>query len=278
MDASSVEFWDVDGVPLNSYCWAIKSIGGSRKSLPALRGDNSLHPQRPGRRFKPKQPDSKVITLAMWVAGVDPDTNLPSNNNQSVQWNDNWEMLQRLVWTPDREVSLTRRWLTNAASPTLVSATASAQIAGSMEPTMTGRTRADFAVDFLLADPFFYGGEVTVRVPVNSTVTVLNPGDSAVRHAEFDITFEGNSVNPILLNETNGVWMQVNTLIPLDTDVSVDVASFNAIRSTDGTSVASSIKQGGDRHWMRLEPGVNRMKLTGSGSGTAVISFRPPYV
>lgn len=278
MDASSTEFWDVNGVPLNSYCWAIKSAGGSRKSLPNLRGENKLVPHRPGRRFSPKVPDSKVITLAMWIAGVDPNTNQPSTYDQIIQWNDNWESLQRLIWTPNHEVALTKRWWRNAASPELIQATAAAQIAGSMEPTMTGRSRADFAIDFLLADPFFYGDELSVRVPANIPFVVNNPGDTQVMHSDFSIVFDGQHVNPLLVNQTNGVWMKISTLIPLFASVNVNVATFKAVRSSDGTSTASTITQGGARHWMVLEPGNNTLLLETSGPGTATLKFRPTYV
>lgn len=279
MDVSTTEFWDVDGVPLNSYCWAIKSYGGSRQSLPNLRGDNKLVPKRPGRRFAPKIADSKVITLAMWVVGVDPDTNVPSRHSQAVQWNDNWDALRRLVFTPEREVALTKRWLRNAASPELVQATAAAQIAGAMEPNMTGRTRADFAIDFLLADPYFYGDEISsITIPLNTDFTVVNPGDVKVMHNSFNIEFEGDLVNPTLQNKTNGAWMKINTLIPSGTNVNVDVASFKATRSSDGTSVAQTISQGGERHWMALEPGNNVMRLDSSGTGVARLTFRPAYL
>lgn len=278
MQTTTSEYWDVDGVPLNSYCWNIKTYGGSRQSLPNLRGENKLVPMRPGRRFMPKIADSKVITMAMWVAGVDPNTDRPSTYNQIVQWNDNWDMLRRMLWTPGKEVALTKRWWRNAASPELVQATAAAQIAGNVEPTMTGRSRADFAIDFLLADPFFYAAEIPVTIPTNIPFNVTNPGDSQAGHEAFTIEFSGDLVNPTLINQTNGVWMKINSLIPASTNVMVNVGTFNAVRSSDGTSMAGSITQGGSRYWMVLEPGNNQLVLQASGSGAANIKFRPPYV
>lgn len=278
METTTSEFWDIDGVPLNSYCWNIKSYGGSRQSLPKLRGDNRQLPYRPGRRHSKKVPDSKVITLAMWVAGVDPDTGTPSTADQSIQWNDNWDALRRLIWKPGEQIKLTKRWWRNAMSPELMTATASAEIAGEMEPSMTGRSRADFAIDLLLADPFFYGDEVNVSIPLNTDFSVVNPGDSKVMYESFSIYFGGQLVNPMLLNTTNGVWMKINTLIPTSTGVTIDVGNFKATRSTDGGSVAPSISQGGARHWMVLEPGTNIMRLESTGDGVALMTFRPPYV
>lgn len=278
MDSSTTEFWDIDGVSLNTYCWNIKSFGGSRMSVPSLRGDNRRYPNRTGQAFRPKIADSKVISLAMWVTGADTSTGLPSTNDQIAQWNDNWNYLRRLLWTPDREVSLTRRWLLNAAAPQMQVATANAQLAGQMEPNMTGRSRADFVVDLLLADPFFYGDEISVAVPANATVDVFNPGDSKSSNMPLSITFTGNLSTPTLTNQTNGVWMKIGTVIASGTNVSTDVATFNARRSTDLSNMGTSISQGGARQWMVLEPGLNRLKLTATGAGAATIKFRPAYV
>lgn len=278
METSTSEFWDVDGVPLSTYCWAIKSFGGSRKGLPPLRGDNKVLPNREGRSFRPKKADSRVITLAMWITGSDPDTGMPSSHSQIVQWNDNWDYLSRLFWTPDREVTLTRREWTNAADPRLVEASAKAQIAGTMEPSMTGRTRADFAVDLLLSDPFFYGDEIEKSIAANSTVAVYNPGDSKTGNMPFSIEWVGSLTNPKLTNLTNGSWMQINTLISLDTDIHTDIKTYRAVRSTDLVSMNAAITHGGSRQWISLEPGANQLRLDASGSGAVILKFNPAYV
>lgn len=278
METSTTEFWDIDGVPLNTYCWNIKSFGGSRKGLPSLRGENRAIPGRDGRSFRPKKVDSRVITLAMWITGSDPDTGVPSTHSQVVQWNDNFDYLRRLLWTPDREVTLTRRELFGAADPRLLVVSAKAQIAGSMEPNMTGRTRADLAIDLLLADPFFYGDELSFTLPINESVTVFNPGDSKTDKMPITIDWVGNLSSPKVTNLTNGVWMSVNTLIPTDTQISTDVKNYRAVRSTDAESMNAAISHGGSRRWMTLEPGANELHLTASGTGAAIIRFNPAYV
>src|ERR1044072_4937930 len=117
MSNSSDEYWEIDGTSLNQYCWAIKSIGGSRLAVPKLRGDNTLFPNRDGRAFRSKNADSRVITLAMWVAGIDPSTDQPATTNEKIQFNDNWKTLQRLFWSPDQQLTLTRLWWENVGSP-----------------------------------------------------------------------------------------------------------------------------------------------------------------
>jgi hypothetical protein len=279
MSNSSDEYWEVNGVSLNQYCWAIKTIGGSRLAVPKLRGDNTLFPFRDGRSFRAKNADSRVITLAMWVAGIDPATDLPSTK-QKVQFNDNWKTLQQLFWSPEEQLVLTRRWWENTSSPVLREATALCELAGTMDPTMTGRTRADFAVDLLLSDPYFYGPELTYTLQTTGTVVVTNPGDIPV-WSSINITLNGELVSPLITNLTPqpNVWMRVNTAVIAD-PVTVDVGNFSVINSFDDSNLTGSVTHSGYRAWMRIFPGDNTLKLTSTGNstGNAVLKFKPAYL
>src|SRR6266566_7984494 len=152
------ELWSIDSVPLNTYAYNIATIGGSRFDLPPLRGSDMTFAYRPGQIWRPKVADARVITLAMWVAGVDPATRgAPGAHGPEQSWRDNWNMLRRLIWAPKRQKQLTRLWkLTDPSTgvPTLVEGIARIQTAASAfstTPTMTGPARADFAIDFTLA-------------------------------------------------------------------------------------------------------------------------------
>jgi Phage tail protein len=281
MSNSTEEYWDVDGTSLNQYCYAIKTFGGSRLAVPKLRGDNALLPGRHGRIFKPKTPDSKVITLAMWVAGIDPSTNNPGIN-QDVQFNDNWKALTDLFWSPGQQLSLTKRWFINAASPTLIEATAKAELAGTMDPTMTGRTRADFGVDLLLADPFFYSPVITTAaIDVGETLVINNPGDVET-WVDMEIEFNGELINPTLWNMSTNpiIWMTPNTLIQSGYSVDVNVGKFEAIRTYDNVEISPAIDHSGYRAWFKLNKGNNSVKLTsgGIGTGNAIIKYRAAFL
>jgi hypothetical protein len=279
MSNSSEEFWDINGVSLNQYCWSIKTVGGSRWAVPKLRGDNTLIPNKEGRNFREKKADSRVITLAMWVAGIDPDLDQPSTN-QVVQFNDNWRTLQQLFWSPGEQLTLTRRWWENAGTPVLREASALCELAGTMDPTMTGRTRADFAVDLLLADPWFYGPELIVNLDPDVPVVVNNPGDIAVSKT-INMTFNGELVSPTIVNETvePNVWMRLNTAVIAD-DVLVDVGEFTVVNTFDNSNLVGSVSHSGNQYWMRLNKGDNTLKLTslGNSSGDVVLKFRPAYL
>jgi hypothetical protein len=277
---SSEEYWEVNGVSLNQYCWSIKTIGGSRLAVPKLRGDNTLFPYRDGRAFRPKNADSRVITLAMWVAGIDPGTDNPHSSNQAVQFNDNWKAIQRLFWSPDEQLLITRRWWENADTPVLKEATALGELAGTMDPTMTGRTRADFAVDLLLSDPFFYGPEITANLSTSGTVNVVNPGDIPV-WSTIKITLNGELTSPTIVNQTADpdVWMRINTSV-IANPINIDVGEFTVINSFDNSHLTGSVSHSGFRAWMKLLPGTNTLKLTSTGNstGNAVLKFKPAYL
>jgi len=281
MSNSSEEYWSINGVSLNQYCWAIKTIGGSRLAVPKLRGDNTLFPFRDGRSFRTKNADSRVITLAMWVAGVNPSTDQPrAGGTQDVQFNDNWRTLQQLLWSPEEQLVLTRRWWENAASPVLREATALCELAGTMDPTMTGRTRADFAVDLLLSDPYFYGPELTYNLSPGGTTVVSNPGDIPI-WTSIKIQLNGELVSPLITNltATPNTWMRVNTAI-IGNPVNVDVGQFSVINSFDNSNLTGSVTHSGFRAWMKLLPGNNSIKLTSTGNntGNAVLKFKPAYL
>lgn len=280
MSNSSQEYWDINGVSLNQYCYAIKTYGGSRLAVPKLRGENSLLPFRHGRIFKPKTPDSRVMTLAMWVAGIDPSTNMPATN-QNTQFNDNWRALTDLFWSPGQQLSLTKRWFQNAAAPVLMTATAKCELAGTMDPTMTGRTRADFGVDLLLADPFFYAPEVTETLEVGEEIVINNPGD-VESWVDLKIEFQGELLRPTLRNLSLSpeIWMTLDTLVPPGYEVSIDVGKYTAIRSSDQTEVGPTIDHSGFRAWFKLNPGNNTIALdsSGIGTGSAIIKYRPAFI
>jgi tail protein len=278
MSNSTEEYWEVNGTSLNQFCWSIKTLGGSRLAVPKLRGDNTLFPYRDGRAFRSKFVDSRVITLAMWVAGIDPATDQPRTSRQDVQFNDNWKTLQRLFWSPDNQLTVTRRWWENATSPTLREATALCELAGTMDPTMTGRTRADFAVDLLLADPYFYGPEISTELTVGDDVVVHNPGDISV-WTTINMTMNGELVSPTITNKTTGVWMRVNTAV-LANPINVDVGAFTVVNSFDDSNLLSAVTHAGAKPWIKLDPGDNTLELTslGNSTGDVDLRFKPAYL
>lgn len=277
---SSAEWWSIDGESLHQYGWSVATVGGSRYDLPARRGENIRVAYRPGALHRPKLADQRVVQLIMWLTGTDPATG-GAVADPTLRWNDSWDFLRRLVWKPDgAQVTLTRRWrLTVDGAPTLVEASALAEIADSMAPAMTGRTRSDFTMTLLLADPYYYGGQVTTPIPLDTPTSVVNRGHDIAAHNGVQVDLIGPLTNPRLTNSTPNpdVWVQLDT-VPAGQTVTLDVGAFTATRS-DGANVINDIVHSGSRWWMGLLSGANTLTLTAdSGTGSAVLRHQPPYV
>lgn len=272
--ASTDEVWTLDGLTLNAYCWAIASLGGSgsgRFDFPPLRGSNRSYAYRPGAVFQPKVADERVITLTMWVAGIDPATGLPAHDVVT-QWNDNWNTLRRAFWTPKRQVVLDRKWKLNVSSPSLVEASAHAQFQQSSSPlAMTGRARADFAVDFQLADPFFYGAPIVTTVTSGTPATIHNPGDDDAAYTGVTVKFVGGT-NPVLTNTTADPDIVCSAAGAIS-GITLDVRNYLV---SPGSYPLGNIGHSGARSWFVLLRGDNVVTLT--GGGTAVVTFSPPYL
>lgn len=286
--ATTDEAWAINGVSLHQYGWNIATFGGSRFEVPERRGENIKVTNRPGARFRPKLADSHTITLLMWVSGMDPATGgVPAD--QRTQFNDSWDFLRRLLWTIEGEqFTLTRRWrLTVDGQPTIVAASALGELAGTMTPTMTGRTRADFQMDILLADPYFYGDEIeSPPIPADgSIVTVTNPGYDVAAFGNIQFDLNGPLTNPRIINTTTNVWTHYNGTIPVDGTLRFDVPTYVISRINIHKGFATSfdyqryVNHYGRPYWMGLTRGVNDLQLTAdAGSGNAVVRFQPPYV
>jgi len=273
MANSSPEYWDIDGVSLHQYGWSVTTFGGSRYDLPPWRGENIKFAYRPGQIHRNKTPDSRTVELVMWLAGADPGTG-NATGDPLLRFNDSWDFLRRTVWRPDgSQVSLTRRWfLTIGGSKTLLAATAQAQVQDSMSPTMTGRTRADFTMSMLLADPFFYGDEVEVNF--SGSTTVVNPGHGIAAHNNMEIELSSGArlTNTSL---TPNVWVQVGGSGRAVLDVGNFTATSTGYSAYSGPNRLGDVTHSGARRWMALVPGTNNLTCS---SGTATIRYRPPYI
>jgi hypothetical protein len=261
--------------------WNVAVWGGSRFSLPTLRGQDIEHPYRAGKQWRAKYPDSKTCTLGMWTAGVNAVTGLPDTADQRLAFNNNLQQLRALFWQRGANGSvqgqLVRRWwLTQQGLSQIVVARAMAEIAGSMEPTNMGRTSAAFSVDLLLADPYFAGvgreqsvgtsggvlfglGEGVVGEnypsPVNSFTVELTTGPVTVSNTTAGVSFayNGTIANPPLV---------------------IDVLNSTATDAA-GNNLISGITHQGARMWMCIAPGSNNFTVS---AGTATFSWNDLYV
>lgn len=270
------EYWDIDGTALNTLAWNIETLSG-RISVPQLRGENIAVPYRAGRVWRPKTPDSRIISLAMYVLGCDADGRVPeTGTTRRAEFNQNMDALQRLYYRSDRQLQLTKRWRMDSG---LLSAVALAEPASEMQVAMMGRFGGRMVLDLLLADPFFYGTQLNPTIAKDTPTNVLNAGHERV--TKMTIRFNGPLTNPVLTNSTptpdiavsytgvigGGEWVELDT----DLFTAVDDGAANVIAGVD---------HDGSLHWMELLAGVNNsLTLTASsGSGNVTVTYKPPYV
>lgn len=280
-DPANQEAWYWNGLPLQSAygAWNLASMGGSRFGVPVFRGQNYAAPYRAGQGQRPKMPDSRTVTLAFWVDGQGqhstgtypaPDTRLA--------WNNNLQQLRQAFFGMNGlgsvQGQLQRNWyLTQSGSNKLVTATAMAELAGSMDLSMNGRTSAGFSADFLLADPFFYGAQVTKACSgASTTVTGLGEGVAGLGYpsavAGFTVTL---SAAATVTNTTAGVAFTVSGgSYPVTVDVLNGTATDNG-----GANVIGNLTHSGARAWMVVLPGSNVISVS---AGTATFTFNDCYI
>ena len=279
-----------NGLSLNTPYWDTVTWGGTRMALPTLRGQDIEVAYRAGKQMRPKFPDSRTITFIMWTAGIDQATGKPAAD-QRLAWNNNWQQLRDAFWTRgplgSAQGTLSRLWYyTQGGVAQLVSASALGEIAGSMEPTMTGRNRADFSVDILLADPYFYGAPVATTLTLNVAKNVTNFGEGQAGEGQpstvntFSLVLNGPLTVPTLTNTTAGVSLTYGATIQAGVSLTIDLLRFQASDSV-GVNQVPYVGHAGSRFWFLLLSGLNSLTLTslsGADSGNAILTFCPPYV
>lgn len=281
---SPQEFWYWNGTPLQDAngAWNIGTMGGSRFALPVLRGQNVAVPYRAGQSWRGKYPDSRTITLTMWADGQGFGSTVGNSypaSDQRLAWNSNVQSLRALFFSRNASGSaqgqLQRNWYIKASgSPTLVTSTALAEIAGSMDLTMNGRTNSAFSVDLLLADPYFYGNLVTAAITSSGGV-ITNQGEGIAGEgwsssvASFTVAC---SAATTVTNTTAGVSFTLATgpSYPVTVDILNQTVTDNA-----GANAVQYFSHSGSRLWMALLSGNNSITNT---AGTATFKFNPPWV
>lgn len=272
------ETWLFNGVPLQSAGqWSISTFGGSRFGMPTLRGQNVEVPYRAGQAWRAKYPDQRTVTLTMWLTGDASSSQPYPASDSRLAFNDNWQALRAAFWLRGADGSvqgkLTRNWYLSAGGPGLVTATAMAEVAGSLDLTMNGRTGAAFTVDLLLADPYFYGSQISQQVGASGTIT--NPGDGICGEGfaspvnSFTIAC---SAPTTVSNTTAGTSLTVASGPAFP--VTVDVLGYTAT-DANGANVIGSLTHTGSRLLGCLLPGENNITVS---SGTATWIFNPAYL
>lgn len=275
MTNTTKEYWDVDGVSLNTYAWNIATLSG-RLSVPPLRGADIVVPHRAGQVWRPRVADARTVTLGMWVRGSDANGLVP--RHWRGRFNDNWEALQRLLFQPSRQVTLTRRRI--STSGTVRVDAAKAQVQGGIAPEMQGPGVAAFTVDFLLADPYFYSAAQSVPSRGLGLYPLTVAGDVPSPHhtVRFAPT-SGFLSNPVLRIKSGSTVLSTLTYegaLTLTDSIMVSFPDF--LVYADGIASARYFKAS-QRDWLVLDPSANSYEFSAdSGDGTVVFTYVPAWL
>jgi hypothetical protein len=278
VESSVSDWWDVDGMPLSTYAYAITTKGGTRLKPPPLRGTDVVIPYAEGQQDVGRIADSRTVTLSMWVIGADVDGRVVDED----AFLQNWRALLHLFWQPRRMITLTKRFRDGSRS---VVASGLARYSDGLEPTMTGPMRADFTVDLFMADPYFYGEpEQQDLIVGNGEQQVLVAGDDWT--TSITVAHDSGLTGLTLTNETTGSFFTHATAITAGDGVLIDVPTYTA-----QITPATTLKPYDDSarvtnpasptpFFLDLANGRNLIKPTASrGDGSPVtLTWRPRYL
>lgn len=271
-------YWDVDGVSLQTYCRNVTSLA-PKWSLPVHRGSNTAIAYRHGSVHRDKYLESRTETLGMWVTDGKADGTAGDTWSRARRFERNMRDLQQLLFRiQSQEVALTKRWYI-PESGLVASATAMAELVGDPGVEMKGPYSAKMAVDFLLADPLYYGTPVNVTLVKDTPQTVPYVGD--VKTTKIFLRYDGALSNGEVENSTLNpdVRVKLGSAVALGDFVTLDVDQFTAVRSSDNVNLIGAVSRTGSREWMSLVPGGNNMLLTAtSGTGTVTMTYAPAYL
>lgn len=264
--------WRFDGVDLATFALSVRSIDAAEDG-PALRGDDVLVPNLPGKVWAPKQPDARRLALACFVGGSNADGGLDPGLDDLRQAQRNLDALRELASRPGL------RPLVHVL-PDGSERTALAECVAFREATILA-ARAAFAavLDFSLPDPWFYGPDVVVVGPIPSSPTdvgLVHPGTATGHRVVLD--FLGPISNPRVTLVSSGVWVECLVSVGSGEHLVIDGEAFTAVQGS--TSVIGSVRHSGSALWLPIPPGAQTLRVEGSGmDGTTslTVTFKPPY-
>lgn len=253
------EKWYFNGYSLCTDEWNVERVLEGL-GVPGYRGSNIQVPFENGLRHIKKRYKSKQLILSMWVRGA----------NMEIM-DDNIDYLTKLFGM--RGQHTLRRIMRSGEIRE-----AQAEVYGpvSFVPKRPGYCK--FSVEFELADPFFYGTDLTSQTKAIGSTEVAwthsNPGTAPVTKAV--ITLNGPLDSPRLENLDNEIWLKYQGAIAAGETVVINTADFTCEK--DGVNMISAIKHGGDAYWLTLEPGDNSMEVTTQETGGSIeIEYYPAY-
>ena len=254
------ENWSFNGFALTSRGkWAVEAVIEGI-GIPKFRGSDLQVPFQHGKRWIKKRFDRRKVVLSMWIKGTD-----------RVDLDDNIDAFLKAIGNPGLH-TLNRTLRSGEIRQ------AQAELCSEINFVRKNPGYAKFALELELADPFFYGlVKTTDTKMVTSTPFVwAHANEGSAPSTAMVITLEGPLNNPILRNQSNGVWLQYLGTIASGESVVIDTKFYTCLQGDE--NMISIVKHGGDAYWMILGAGSNSIEIeTDTIGGRVTLEYYPAY-
>lgn len=259
----------VNGVPLQTLAFNVTQRG-SRWKVPGRRGDNQALPGLHGsHRVAGKPYDENTIVLGMWIVGANEDGTLPTVKSRQVLVEQHLDMLVRL-FTADAGVSLQQHRLDGDRYM-------AGEVTQAVDFTsMAGATRAEFNVEIVAADPFWYDEATTTQVQIVSepqTVRLDKFSEATGPLTKGVYKVVGPVQSPTLTNPMTGQWVKLATELTAGQTWVLDSGQWSS--TIDGANALSDTVHGLGATFIDLSAlgGGPKIRLDGDGmSGQTSLS------
>lgn len=272
MPNNTSTYWEADGVSLHTYAWSIETAGGM--GPPPLRGEDITVPLRSGQKWVPKKFDANILTLAMWIRGVAADAGSGVYQETQQMYEERYNDLVRLLWTPGRQLALTKRFYDQGS---LRVATAMAEFRGGLAPVKNGRAFGRCTVDLKIAEGVFYEQNWRTVPLANGDNTITVPGNAPT--SRIKVTINGARNNPRVRNKTLGVDFTYPRNLLVGQTATVDVDEYEVSDSSLTYDSSALVINSGDEQWLTLMPGDNVINVSSTtGAGTVSLQYKGAWV
>lgn len=256
----SKELWVYNGLELSSKGkWDVEEVLEGI-GVPKHRGSDIQIPFHNGNKWIKKRFDSRKMVLSMWIKG---------DNKEDLD--DNIDSFLQAIGKSG--LHTLRRIMRNGEIRE-----AQAELPGGVNFAIKSPGYARFALEFEMADPFFYGLDpVTESISITSssqTETISNTGTAPTTKAV--ITMNGPMDSPKITNLENDIWLQYQGSINSGESVIINTNDFTCTKG--GENYIAALAHGGDPRWLILEAGYNQLEIeAGATGGNLEIQFYPAY-
>jgi hypothetical protein len=260
--------WEYDGVDLTTLAYNVRLLGAPL-DVPNRRGDNVIVGGRSGRLYVPKQFDQRKVTLAMFVRDTHPTS---GGSGSEAQLLANLDALRGLF---ARDGQHTLKHTMGG-----VTRVAKAEVASAIEFQPRGPNLYAFVVEFVLADPLWYGESSVIIGPHGVSFTPYNIGvnnHGTYKAEKVVITVTGEMTNPRFT--VGQIWVQYNGTVAGGETLIIDGGDWKAEKNE--VDATKDISHDGAIRWLELPVGISTLTVTGtvgSPTPTVKVEFTPAYI